>query len=80
MHEGLSALFEHRMSRLAPISFSFASNDYGFELLSADEPPLEQALSVGLLSPATCCTISQPRSTRLKWAKRQFRELARVAG
>ena len=53
VHEGLAALFAYRLSRLQPISFSIASNDYGFELLSPDPAPLEQSLAadVSLLSP-----------------------------
>jgi ATP-dependent Lhr-like helicase len=80
VHEGLAALFAYRMSRLRPISFSMASNDYGFELLSADEPPLEQALSQGLLG-AERMTEDIPASLNAtEMARRQFREIARVAG
>jgi ATP-dependent helicase Lhr and Lhr-like helicase len=44
VHEGLAALFAYRISRLAPISFTMAANDYGLELLSPDPAPLEEAL------------------------------------
>ena len=46
VHEGLAALFAYRMSRLKPISFVMSSNDWGFELLSPDEAPLEEALGM----------------------------------
>ncbi|BCX03760.1 MAG: DNA ligase-associated DEXH box helicase [Candidatus Roseilinea sp.] len=36
VNEGLAALVAYRLSRIRPISFSFAVNDYGFELLSPD--------------------------------------------
>src|SRR6185312_15694983 len=51
VHEGLAALCAYRLSRLAPITFSMASNDYGFELVSPTEPPLEAALDADLFSP-----------------------------
>ncbi|HWA83072.1 MAG TPA: ligase-associated DNA damage response DEXH box helicase, partial [Fimbriimonadaceae bacterium] len=40
VHEGLAALFAYRISRLQPITFSLAMNDYGFELLSPEKAPL----------------------------------------
>jgi ATP-dependent Lhr-like helicase len=79
VHEGLAALFAYRMSRLRPISFSMASNDYGFELLSADEPPLEQALSLGLLRADGMAEDIPASLNATEMARRQFREIARVA-
>jgi len=40
VHEGLAALSAYRLSRIKPMSLSFAINDYGFELLSADPLPI----------------------------------------
>src|SRR3954454_4108394 len=51
VHEGLAALFAYRLAQLAPITFTLAANDYGFELLSADPARLEEALEAGLGSP-----------------------------
>src|SRR6185503_10096245 len=51
VHEGLSALFAYRISRLVPITFTMASNDYGFELLAPGEAPINDALARGLLAP-----------------------------
>jgi ATP-dependent Lhr-like helicase len=80
VHEGLSALFAYRISRLRPITFTMASNDYGFELLSADEPPLEAALESGLLSPHDIARDIPLSLNATEMARRQFREIARVAG
>jgi ATP-dependent helicase Lhr and Lhr-like helicase len=80
VHEGLSALFAHRLSRLTPISFSFASSDYGFELLSAVEPPLEESIAAGLLDVRNLLEDIPASLNATEMAKRQFRELARVAG
>ena len=80
VHEGLSALFAYRMSRLTPISFVMSSNDWGFELLSPTEPPLEDALAQGLLSPENLAEDIPASLNAAEMAKRQFREIARVAG
>jgi ATP-dependent Lhr-like helicase len=80
VHEGLAALFAVRMARVRPITFSLASNDYGFELLSPDEPPLDEALDAGLLRVEGLIDDITAALNATEMAKRQFRELARVAG
>ncbi len=80
VHEGLSALFAYRIAQHAPITFSFASNDYGFELLSPERAPLEDALDGGLLSPAHLLHDITQSLNAAELARRQFREIARVAG
>jgi ATP-dependent Lhr-like helicase len=81
VHEGLAALFAYRMSRLTPISFTASANDWGFELLSPTEPPIEIALNSGeLLSPENLATDIPASLNAAEMAKRQFREIARVAG
>ena len=80
VHEGLAALFAYRISRIKPISFSMASNDYGFELLSAFRPPLAEALDARLLSADNLADDVPASLNATEMAKRQFREIARVAG
>ncbi len=80
VHEGLAALVAFRMSRLSRITFSLASNDYGIELLSPTEPPLEVALQNGLFDPHGLLDDINAALNATEMAKRQFRELARVAG
>jgi ATP-dependent Lhr-like helicase len=80
VHEGMSALLAYRISRLVPITFSMSSNDYGFELLTPAEAPLEDALRSGLLSPGRLLEDIMAALNATEMAKRQFRELARVAG
>ncbi len=80
VHEGLSALFAYRIAQLAPITFSFACNDYGFELLSPERAPLEEALEAGLLSPDHLLHDITQSLNAAELARRQFREIARVAG
>ncbi len=80
VHEGLAALIGYRLSRIAPITFSMASNDYGFELLSPVEPPLQAGLDTGLFSPDHLLDDITSALNAAEMAKRQFRELARIAG
>jgi len=80
VHEGLAALLAYRLSRIAPITFSMASNDYGFELLSGVEPPLREGLDGNLFSPHGLLDDITAALNAAEMAKRQFRELARIAG
>src|SRR5438045_7692378 len=73
VHEGLGALFAYRMSRLAPITFSMACNDYGIELLSAEPAPLDEALAAGLLSPGNLSHDIPASLNSVEMARRQFR-------
>jgi ATP-dependent Lhr-like helicase len=80
VHEGLAALFAWRITRIRPISFSMSFNDYGFELLSPDEAPIDEALDAGLLEPSNLVDDIPSSLNATEMAKRQFREIARVAG
>jgi ATP-dependent Lhr-like helicase len=80
VHEGLAAVLAWRISRLRPITFTLAVDDYGIELLSADPAPLEEALAAGLLSPAGLAEDLPASLNAAEMAKRQFRDIARVAG
>ena len=80
VHEGMAALFAYRISRLRPITFSLAMNDYGFELLAREPAPLEEALEEGLLSPANLANDIRASLNAVEMARRQFREIARIAG
>jgi len=80
VHEGLAALMAYRMSRIVPITFTMSANDYGFELLSVSAPPLEDALAAAILSPDALLDDVPASLNATEMAKRQFREIARVAG
>jgi ATP-dependent helicase Lhr and Lhr-like helicase len=80
VHEGLAALFAYRLAQLAPITFTLAANDYGFELLSPDPARLEDALEAGLVSPNHLLHDIPASLNAAELARRQFREIARVAG
>ena len=80
VHEGLAALFAYRIARLQPISFTLAVNDYGFELLSPEAAPLEAALQAGLFSTNALLQDITASLNASEMARRQFREIARIAG
>lgn len=80
VHEGMAALFAYRLAQLGPITFTLAANDYGFELLSPDPARLEEAIDAGLLSPDHLLHDIPASLNAAELARRQFREIARVAG
>jgi ATP-dependent Lhr-like helicase len=80
VHEGVAALFAYRIAQIAPISFAYACNDYGFELLSPDPAPIEEAIESGLISTSHLLHDVLHSLNAAELARRQFREIARVAG
>lgn len=80
VHEGLAALFAWRIAQLGPITFSMSMNDYGFELVSPTQPPLEGALARGLFATVHLADDIGHSLNAVEMARRQFREIARIAG
>lgn len=80
VHEGLAALFAFRIARRTPLTFSLAVNDYGFELLSAEPAPVEEAIVDGLFSDENLLADILGSIHSAEMARRRFREIARVAG
>ena len=80
VNEGLAALLGYRLSKRAPITFSIAANDYGFELLSDRNIPLPKSGLNGLFSTACLLEDILASLNASEMARRQFREIARVAG
>ncbi|MEM6470557.1 MAG: ligase-associated DNA damage response DEXH box helicase [Planctomycetota bacterium] len=80
VHEGLAAVFAYRLSQHQPLTISMACNDYGVVLQSPSEIPIESAIATGLLSPNNLIDDIQSSLNATEMAKRQFREIARIAG
>lgn len=80
MHEGLEAWCAYRIAPLAPITVSVACNDYGFELLSPEPIPIEEALESRLFATMHLQHHITQSLNAAELARRQFRESARVAG
>ncbi|MBT6056082.1 MAG: ligase-associated DNA damage response DEXH box helicase, partial [Planctomycetaceae bacterium] len=80
VHEGLAALLAWRIANQTPSTLSLASNDWGFELTGAKQLKLDardfrQLFKPGQLLEDLCACLNGT-----EMAKRQFREIARVAG
>ena len=80
VHLGLASLLAWRLSRGAPNSFSLSVNDYGFELLAADEPALDRLHTRALFDDAQLLADVLASLNSGELAQRRFREIARVAG
>lgn len=80
VHEGLAALLAYRMSRLTPATFSIAINDYGFELLSNINIPIEMLSEHHLFNSENLADDILRSMNASEMARRRFREIARVAG
>lgn len=79
-HEGLAAVISYRISRIQPITFTMACNDYGIVLHSRQEAPLEDAIDAGLFDSETLVRDILACLNATEMSKRQFRQIARVAG
>lgn len=80
VHEGMSALIAHRISKMVPITFSIAMNDYGFELLSDRDIPITDALKNNLFSKENLVRDIMGSLNDTELAKRRFREISQIAG
>lgn len=80
VHEGMGALIAYRLGRIKPISFSIAMNDYGFELLSDQPIPMEEAITDGLFSTEELSLDIAKSINAGEMARRRFRDIASIAG
>ncbi|SMP67129.1 ATP-dependent helicase Lhr and Lhr-like helicase [Neorhodopirellula lusitana] len=80
VHEGLAALFAYRLSRLRKQSFSMACNDHGIVLQSPTAIEVEHAVTAGVFATGDLVEEILLSMNSTEMAKRQFRQIARVAG
>lgn len=80
VHEAMAAVLAFRISRITPITFSLAMNDYGFELLSDQPIPLDDSNSYELFSPDNLLNDIQRSLNSIEMAKRKFRDIAVIGG
>jgi ATP-dependent helicase Lhr and Lhr-like helicase len=80
VHLGLSALLAYRIARNKAQTFSLAFTDYGFELMSRERFELGPLLKGGLFSTENLLADMLASLNAAELSKRQFREIARVAG
>ena len=80
VHEAMAAILAYRISRIMPITFSFAMNDYGFELLSDQPIPVDDSNVYELFSTENLFTDIQRSVNSTEMAKRKFRDIATIGG
>ena len=84
VHLGLATLLAFRLAQRAPVSLSYAVNDYGLELLvPRDQAELLTESALGAVMQVDHEQLSDDLLSALRaggLAQRRFREIARVAG
>ncbi len=80
VHEGLAAVLALRMARRRGTTFSYAVNDYGLEFLAPKGYAFEDVLTPELFSRDGLEADVRESVNLAELAKRQFREVAQVAG
>ncbi len=80
VHEVMAALIAYRISKLAPISFSMAMNDYGFELFSDKEIPLNEENLDRILTRDNLMNDVISSINAAEMARRKFRDIAVISG
>jgi ATP-dependent Lhr-like helicase len=81
VHEGMASLLAYRISKIKSASFSIAMNDYGFELLTDEDIPIEQALEdAAFFSIDNLIDDIQHSLNANEMARRKFRDIAHIGG
>lgn len=80
VHEGMASLLAYRLSLLQPFSFSLAYNDYGFELLSDQDIPVDAILDNDLFTARHLFDDIQRSINSTEMSRRKFRDIAHIAG
>lgn len=80
VHEAMAAILAYRISLITPITFSFAMNDYGFELLSDQPIPLDNNNAYMFFSPENLFEDIHRSLNSVEMAKRKFRDIAVIGG
>jgi ATP-dependent Lhr-like helicase len=80
VHEAMAAILAFRISKIVPITFSFAMNDYGFELLSDQPIPVDDTNVYELFSAKNLLADIQRSVNSTEMASRKFRDIAVIGG
>jgi ATP-dependent Lhr-like helicase len=81
VHEGMASLLAYRLSKIKSASFSLAMNDYGFELLTDEDIPIEMALEdASFFSIDNLLEDIQQSLNANEMARRRFRDIAHIGG
>jgi len=80
VHEGMAAVLAYRLSLFKSLSFSIAMNDYGFELLTDEDIPIEEAVDSDVFTVKDLREDIQHSVNSIELARRRFRDIASIAG
>lgn len=80
VHEGMAALLAYRLGHFKNFSFSIAMNDYGFELLSDQDIPIEQAIDSDIFTLQHLAADIRASINDTEMARRKFGDICKVAG
>ncbi|MEJ8820310.1 ligase-associated DNA damage response DEXH box helicase [Lacibacter sp. H407] len=80
VHEAMSAILAYRIGKLAPLTFSIAMNDYGFELLCDQPIPVDDTNAADLFTLDTLTADMQRSVNATEMARRKFRDIAVIGG
>ena len=80
VHEAIAAVLAYRISKIIPITFSIAMNDYGFELLSDQPIPVDDTNVYELFSTKNLFEDIQRSVNSTEMARRKFRDIGVIGG
>ncbi len=80
VNEILATLIAYRISQFKPLTFTIATNDYGFELLSDQEMDLDEEKIHQILSKENLMKDVVASVNASEMASRKFRDIAVIAG
>ena len=80
VHEGIAALMAYRIAQIQPLTFSIAMNDYGFELLSDQPIPIDEAIETNVLGTDDLYKDIQASINSTEMTRRKFRDIAAISG
>jgi ATP-dependent Lhr-like helicase len=80
IHEVMAVMIAYRISLLLPVSFTIASNDYGFELLTDQPIDLQDEVIHHVLSAENMMNDVNKSINASDMAKRKFRDIACISG
>lgn len=80
VHEAMSAILAYRIGKIAPLTFSIAMNDYGFELLCDQPVPVDDTNAADLFTTENLTADIQRSVNATEMARRKFRDIAVIGG
>ena len=80
VHEGMALLLAYRFSFFGKQTFSLAMNDYGFELLSDQPIPIDEALDSDIFTLKDLRTDLVSSLNESELTQRRFRDIAQISG